>query len=61
MSYCCDLYLLSLTACKLGECLSDDEMNILSANLQVLGDMLSSILAVKQANENNKTKENISL
>lgn len=45
MNNCTNLYLLSTIACKLAECLNTDELNILSADLQVLGDMLSSISA----------------
>lgn len=42
---CSDLFLLSAVACKLAECLNNDELNILSANLSALGDMLQVILA----------------
>lgn len=45
MNNCTNLYLLSTIACKLSQCLNTEELNILAADLQVLGDMLSSISA----------------
>ena len=45
MNNCTNLYLLSTIACKLAECLNENELNILSADLQTLGEMLESILA----------------
>ena len=48
MNSCSDLYLLSTIACKLAECLTEDELAVLAANLTALGDMLQVILA-KQA------------
>ena len=45
MNNCTNLYVLSTIACKLAECLNSDELNILSADLQTLGEMLESILA----------------
>ena len=42
---CQNLYLLSTIACKLAECLSEEELAILSADLVVLSDMLANILA----------------
>ncbi|MDO5388296.1 MAG: hypothetical protein Q4F63_03595 [Clostridia bacterium] len=45
MNNCINLYLLSTIACKLSECLNTDELNILAADLQVLGDMLSAVSA----------------
>ncbi|MGN1317428.1 MAG: DUF6774 domain-containing protein [Lachnospirales bacterium] len=50
MNNCANLYLLSTIACKLSECLSENEIDILAADLQVLGDMLSSITA-RNSNE----------
>lgn len=49
MKNCSSLYFLSTLACKLSECLDEDELNILSADLSTLGDMLDSILARKEA------------
>lgn len=46
---CADLYFLSTIACKLSECLSNDEINLLSAELQALGEMLDVILARQEA------------
>lgn len=45
MTNCSNLYLLSTIACKLSECLSEDELAVLSADLMVLADMIASILA----------------
>lgn len=45
MNDCSDLYILSTIACKLSECLTEEELTILSANLVALGDMLEVILA----------------
>lgn len=45
MSNCSNLYFLSTLACTLSECLDEDELSILSADLVALGDMLESILA----------------
>lgn len=48
MNNCVNLYYLSTLACKLSECLSEDELAILAADLVVLSDMLSNI-ATRQA------------
>lgn len=45
MNDCSDLYILSTIACKLSECLTEEELAILSANLVALGDMLEVVLA----------------
>ncbi|MCI6121447.1 DUF6774 domain-containing protein [Bariatricus sp. SGI.161] len=45
MNDCVDLYFLSTIACKLSECLSDDELSIMAASLTALGDMLAVITA----------------
>lgn len=42
---CPDLFLLSAIACKLAEILTKDELDILSANLLALGDLLEVVLA----------------
>lgn len=47
MNNCTDLFILSAIACKLTECLSEDELSVLSANLMALGDMLEVVLARK--------------
>ena len=49
MEHCTNLYYLSLIACKLGDCLTEEELSILSADLVVLGDMLANIVARKVA------------
>ena len=45
MDHCSNLYVLSTIACRLTECLSAEELAVLSADLMTLGDMLQSILA----------------
>lgn len=55
MKHCQNLYLLSTIACQLGECLSPEELSILAADLNVLGDMLASILACQE--QTTKTSE----
>ena len=48
---CSNLLFLSTIACQLSECLSEDEITILSADLMTLADMLASILARKSVCE----------
>jgi len=45
MQNCSNLYFLSTLACQLANCLSDDEVAILAADLVVLSDMLANITA----------------
>lgn len=47
MNSCKNLYLLSTIACRLSECLSEQELAELAADLVVLSDMLANILAHK--------------
>lgn len=49
MNECSNLFALSTLACKLSECLSDDELAVLSSDLVTLSDMLANILARKTA------------
>ena len=42
---CSNLIYLSTIACKVGECLTEEELTILSADLVLLGDMFANILA----------------
>ena len=44
-SNCQNLYFLSTIACQLVECLSEEELEILSADLSALGEMIESLLA----------------
>lgn len=44
---CSNLVYLSAIACKLTECLTDEELAVLSADLVVFGDMLANLLAHK--------------
>lgn len=48
MSECSNLYFLSMVACRLAECLSEEEAAALSADLMTLGDMLASVLARRE-------------
>ena len=45
MKNCSNLYYLSTLAYKLSECLSEEELAVLSADLVALGDMVANILA----------------
>lgn len=47
MKDCSNLYFLSTIACKLAECLPEEELTLLSADLVVLSDMLANIVARK--------------
>ena len=42
---CTNLYILSTIACQLAECLDENELEMLAADLSALGDMIESILA----------------
>lgn len=44
---CINLYVLTTIACQISECLTEDEIAILSADLMTLGDMLAGILVRK--------------
>lgn len=46
---CSNLYFLSAIACKISECLPEDDLALLSADLTTLADMLASILARQAA------------
>lgn len=48
MNSCNDVFLLSTIACKLSECLTEDELALLAINLTTLGDLLQTI-ATRQA------------
>lgn len=45
MKCCQNLYFLSTLACQLSECLDEQELEVLAADLVVLSDMLANILA----------------
>lgn len=45
MKNCSNLFYLSTIACKLADCLSEEELAVLTADLDVLSDMLTSISA----------------
>lgn len=46
-----NLFILSAIACKLSECLNENELNVLSANLSALGDMLEVIIAQQTSSQ----------
>lgn len=48
MKNCRDLYFLSTIACQLADCLSEEELILLSSSLNTLGDMLA-VISAKQA------------
>ena len=56
MKCCTDLYFLSTIACKMADCLTEDELAVLAIELTALGDMLS-VLATKQAVCNKEIQE----
>jgi hypothetical protein len=45
MKECSHLYALTTLACALSECLSEDQMTLLAADLVVLSDQLANIVA----------------
>lgn len=57
---CIDLVTLSLLACQIGECIDDaNQLDILSADLNALADMLSGISARMNArSDNSDTSKN---
>ena len=57
MSNCTNLYALSTIACQLANCLSEEELAALSADLVVLGDMLANIIAQNIRCQKQNTKE----
>lgn len=54
MDCCQNLYFLSTIACQLSECLDEQELEVLSTDLEVLSDMLSNILARKSDSSKGK-------
>lgn len=49
---CPDLYFLSTLACRLAECVDDDDLPVLASSLTVLGDMIAVIVARQDACRN---------
>lgn len=47
MENCSNLFILSTIACKLSECLTEDELAALSIDLTTLGDLTQNILVRK--------------
>ena len=60
MKNCSNLYFLSTLACKIGDCLSEEELAVLSADLVLLGDMLANIIARDVLCSKTDDKEEIS-
>ena len=59
MQNCSNLYLLSTIACQLADCLSDDDLAILAADLVVLSDMLANIAARYAVCEKTNSPESV--
>lgn len=55
---CSNLYLLSAAACKLGECLEEEELERLSSDLRTLGYLIENMIVHKTECE--KRKEQLS-
>ena len=47
MLNCQNLYILSTVACQLAECMPEEDLEVLAADLSTLGDMISGILSRK--------------
>ena len=45
MNNCSNLFFLSTVACQLSQCLTREELSVLSSDLVVLSDMLANIIA----------------
>ena len=45
MNNCSNLYFLSTVACQFSECLSEEQLSVLAADLVVLSDMIANIVA----------------
>lgn len=52
MENCPEVVAITMLACKLSECLSEDELEKLAADLDLLSDAISSILVRKSQNKN---------
>ena len=48
MKNCQNLYILSAIAYQIAECMDEQELAVLAADLTALGDMLTTILARKE-------------
>ncbi|MGN0382100.1 MAG: DUF6774 domain-containing protein [Suilimivivens sp.] len=53
MNSCTNLFYLSAIACRLAECLSQEEISVLSSDLVVLSDMLANIVTRNDLCKNN--------
>ncbi|MGN1159721.1 MAG: DUF6774 domain-containing protein [Lachnospiraceae bacterium] len=58
MTNCSNLFFLSTIACKLADCLSEEELSVLSSDLVVLSDMLANLIARQTCK--NKSEESVS-
>ena len=56
MNNCQDLYVLSTIACKIAECVTEEELALLAIKFTTLGDMLS-VIATRQAVCSKEIKE----
>ena len=60
MGYCCDLLFITTLACQIADCLNENELTILAADIDVLSDSLSAI-AVRRSICNTSTDNTIPL
>ncbi|KAF5060327.1 DUF6774 domain-containing protein [Anaerotignum sp.] len=51
MENCPDIVAITLLACQISECLSDEELEILCADLSLLSDAITAILVRRSQNE----------
>ncbi|MGN0131501.1 MAG: DUF6774 domain-containing protein [Lachnospiraceae bacterium] len=59
MNDCCSsLFFLSAVACRLTDCLEEDELTILAADLMTLSDMITALLARQSACKNDPAGTN---
>lgn len=54
MENCPDVVAITMLACKISECLSEDELERLAADLDLLSDAINSILVRKSQNKNSE-------
>ncbi|WMI82077.1 DUF6774 domain-containing protein [Anaerotignum sp. MB30-C6] len=57
MENCPDVVAITMLACKISECLSEEELETLAADLNLLSDAISSILVRKSLNKNTEPND----
>lgn len=48
MNPCCNVIFLATLACQIAECMTDDEITLLAADLVVLSDLLNDIVVRRE-------------